>query len=728
MANFTMYDREREFKWQIECQLSDGTYAYIEPEDIYSGRLTRQISSGEGIEVGSCYVSELDLTIVASSLPSNVVSVKPYFRLLTSTDIVDNVMKKYYTPYNLGVFKIASTKRKECGKIDLVCYDRMADLDTLITEADYTELLAMDWRPFWLLGWIALKIDAVYMFTEADIEAMPNGTLYFKLAEETSNIKTYRDLLQYVCMLIGAYGIFDEYGFLNVKTFADATSYSLPASFRFSESFGDVPISYSGVELTVKNATTMFGNASNTVVRLSDNPFLYSLSTLNPTTDYATFIMDFLRNIYTEFQGLSYYAGEFEIPPDASLNVGRLLAVTGGGASNTINCFLQKIDINFNGRMRLSCGNPNTYVARTQNRTTTSIANLTNRVEAFERLGSGNKIYTSTAVPTSSDTANEGDLWYQMNYTSSSAFDFPNWGYTLPLVYNPGSFRLEDVRSSLELRFYDTVNDIYLYYLFLGGTNYSVTYNVLGPTNTFAGFDKNTGKLQVITENEQGTEWSYRNYIPRWENTGSSSSISNPLERGYSDNNMSPSVGTTIYHLYSILGYDKYISSGRYRLDGFRLITNAVESSWQYEGEKEYKYNILTRWIYKENNWQTADYIEGDGITIKNGVISADGSSSKIVSHTTSEWESLGVSTVSESGVLYVYTDYKKDESGKNIPGFKMGDGNAYVADLPFSSAMFDMHMNNTDIHITAAEREKWNNKVSVLMNEPNNNLFFITG
>lgn len=102
--------------------------------------------------------------------------------------------------------------------------------------------------------------------------------------------------------------------------------------------------------------------------------------------------------------------------------------------------------------------------------------------------------------------------------------------------------------------------------------------------------------------------------------------------------------------------------------------------------------------------------------------------SSKIISHTTAEWESLGVSIVSESGVLYVYTDYKQDESGNNIPGFKMGDGNAYVADLPFSSAMFDAHMNNTDIHITAAEREKWNNKVSVLMNESTNNLFFITG
>lgn len=440
MADFTMYDREREFKWQIECQLSGGTNAYIDAEDIYSGRLTRQISSGEGIEVGSCYVSELDLTIVASALPSNVVSVKPYFRLLTSTEIVEGVVQKYYTGYNLGVFKIASTKRKEYGRIDLVCYDKMADLDTLITPSAYTELLASDWRPFYLLDWIATKVNVTYTFTQAGIEAMPNGTLYFKLAEETSNIKTYRDLLQYVCMLIGAYGIFDEDGHLNVKTFADVTSYSLPASFRFSESFGDVPIVYSGVELTVKNATTMFGNANNTVVRLSDNPFLYNLSTLNQTTDYATFIMQFLRNIYTEFQGLSYYAGEFEIPPDASLNVGRLLAVSGGGAVNTLNCFLQKIDVNFDGRMSLSCGNPNTYVTRTQNRTTSSITNLTNRIETLENSDSGKEVYTSTADPSITD-GNNDNVWFK--YTLQAGLKFDNGAIYPDKWHYMGCFRGE---------------------------------------------------------------------------------------------------------------------------------------------------------------------------------------------------------------------------------------------------------------------------------------------
>ncbi len=445
MPNFTMYDREREFKWQIECQLSGGTNAYIEADDIYSGRLTRQISSGEGIEVGSCYVSELDLTIVASALPSNVVSVKPFFRLLTSTEIVDGVVQKYYTGYNLGVFKIASTKRKEYGRIDLVCYDNMADLDTLILSAAYTELLASDWRPFYLLDWIATKVGVTYTFTQAGIEAMPNGTLYFKLAEETSNIKTYRDLLQYVCMLIGAYAVFDEDGHLNVKTFADVTSYSLPSSFRFAESFGDVPITYSGVELTVKNVTTMFGNSNHTVVTLSDNPFLYKLSTLNATTDYATFIMDFLRNIYSEFQGLSYYAGEFEIPPDATLNVGRLLAVSGGGATSTINCFLQKIDVNFDGRMTLSCGNPNTYISRTfQNRASSSITNLTNRIESLENDNgyylSALNINESTNVLTTTYTNGTETLTntFTLTFTSGKISNIHNnrLGIDIPITYN----------------------------------------------------------------------------------------------------------------------------------------------------------------------------------------------------------------------------------------------------------------------------------------------------
>ena len=49
------------------------------------------------------------------------------------------------------------------------------------------------------------------------------------------------------------------------------------------------------------------------------------------------------------------------------------------------------------------------------------------------------------------------------------------------------------------------------------------------------------------------------------------------------------------------------------------------------------------------------------------------------------------------------------------IPAVKIGDGLAYLIDLPFIDASVTRlmeHINNTQIHITQAEREFWNNKV----------------
>ena len=67
---------------------------------------------------------------------------------------------------------------------------------------------------------------------------------------------------------------------------------------------------------------------------------------------------------------------------------------------------------------------------------------------------------------------------------------------------------------------------------------------------------------------------------------------------------------------------------------------------------------------------------------------------------------------------VYVYTDYAVIE-GVSVPGMKVGDGSAYLIDLPFIGAQdprLDEHMANTEIHITNAERLFWNNKVTCFM------------
>lgn len=100
----------------------------------------------------------------------------------------------------------------------------------------------------------------------------------------------------------------------------------------------------------------------------------------------------------------------------------------------------------------------------------------------------------------------------------------------------------------------------------------------------------------------------------------------------------------------------------------------------------------------------------------------------KLKRDTTSNWNSAG-GFIPLAGEVIIYTDYQTktwtvEEYGEtvtktaNIPGIKIGDGRAYVQDLPFVDEELREklmnHINNMDIHVTLAEKEFWNNKVNI--------------
>lgn len=82
-----------------------------------------------------------------------------------------------------------------------------------------------------------------------------------------------------------------------------------------------------------------------------------------------------------------------------------------------------------------------------------------------------------------------------------------------------------------------------------------------------------------------------------------------------------------------------------------------------------------------------------------------------LVVKTTAEWNATP-GQLSEEGTIYVYSDYKQTSSGQYIPGYKLGDGKAYIVDLPFSTQELYEHINNLNIHVTPEEKAFWNNKV----------------
>lgn len=88
-----------------------------------------------------------------------------------------------------------------------------------------------------------------------------------------------------------------------------------------------------------------------------------------------------------------------------------------------------------------------------------------------------------------------------------------------------------------------------------------------------------------------------------------------------------------------------------------------------------------------------------------------------ILSDTVAGWAAKS-SLQSQEGYLYVYTDHQTI-SGVNVPGLKIGDGSAYLIDLPFIDAVYADHIANTIIHVTQADRARWDSKVTCFI-DPN--------
>ena len=91
---------------------------------------------------------------------------------------------------------------------------------------------------------------------------------------------------------------------------------------------------------------------------------------------------------------------------------------------------------------------------------------------------------------------------------------------------------------------------------------------------------------------------------------------------------------------------------------------------------------------------------------------------------TTENWNNA-VGFIPLAGEIIIYDDYKTvtyEDHGetitRNVPGIKIGSGNAYVQDLAFIDGdLYDRlrnHIENQEIHVTLGEKAFWNNKVNI--------------
>ena len=118
-----------------------------------------------------------------------------------------------------------------------------------------------------------------------------------------------------------------------------------------------------------------------------------------------------------------------------------------------------------------------------------------------------------------------------------------------------------------------------------------------------------------------------------------------------------------------------------------------------------------------------------NGVTIRGNLISSDLFLPKESVNTKEYWNSQ-LSYIPDLGEIVIYTN-RNTVDNVDYPGIKIGDGNAYLVDLPFVGdelytqiiTAINEHVQNTSIHVTSEEKEFWNNKLNC--NVENGNLFF---
>lgn len=86
---------------------------------------------------------------------------------------------------------------------------------------------------------------------------------------------------------------------------------------------------------------------------------------------------------------------------------------------------------------------------------------------------------------------------------------------------------------------------------------------------------------------------------------------------------------------------------------------------------------------------------------------------------TTAAWNAKS-GFIPKNGEIIIYTDHETIVDGsttKYVPGVKIGDGLAYLIDLPFSTDAVSKelieHKSNSTIHVTSSDKNFWNNKLN---------------
>lgn len=359
-------ENTRNYYWTGVITTKSGAKYEFANKDIVkgSGYISSQCCGSTEMELGTVYSSEMGITLFSEidryTLEDGLIELFYHLRLSDGT----------YEEVPMGIFEISEANRHiRC--LEIKAYDYMLrfekDFNTTDTIGNAFEIISLCCK--------ACGVE--FAHTQAEIEAMPNGTTVLSIYTE-NDIETYRDVLFYMGQILGGFFFINRSGKLELKKYGTEAVMEISNKQRFSSSFSDFITRYTAVSSTNMKTQTAEYYALETddglTMNLGVNPFLQF-----GTDDTRK---ELCINILNDIAVIRYVPFDSETIGNPALDVGDVLRFSGGHAdSEQITCITSS-HCRIGGKHTLKCVGKNPRLAQAKSKNDKNISGLLNQVDA----------------------------------------------------------------------------------------------------------------------------------------------------------------------------------------------------------------------------------------------------------------------------------------------------------------------------------------------------------
>lgn len=338
--------------------------------DILSGSftITNQCSEQNDVKIGSVYIGELKCTFK----PDLQVPDWTNAQIIVSEGLLIDGTAWEDVP--LGVYTVSEANDTEYG-VDITAYDNMARFNRSCS-VDITI-----GTPYELLTLACTTCEAELGMTQAEVDALPNGTESLSLYTE-NDIETWQDFVFWVAQATGTIATMDREGKLVLRSYTQNVVDTLTNHNRFTGSkFSKFETRYSGLSCVnmADDITSYYGSDP-------DNYLTYNLGS-NPFLQYGvdSYKEQIRRAVLTALLQIDYVPFETSCLCGAMYDLGDIIRCTDGIAPGKLGCVMM-YDYTFNGGYKITGFGSDPALATAKSKTDKNLEGLRNNVSTNEIL------------------------------------------------------------------------------------------------------------------------------------------------------------------------------------------------------------------------------------------------------------------------------------------------------------------------------------------------------